>query len=280
MPTQVVPITELPQSFFEAVAQDLQEFGVGFLRIEDTRDGQDAVLLGSGTLVKAAGKHAILTAHHVLEVLPRTGRLGLILAPTVHQHTIDTTGLIYKEIARGSVDQDGPDLGAVILSPQIAAAIAARKIFYNLDLRREKLLSNPPERDYGVWFVNGFVAEGTRHEPGRDQYTAIKAFFNLTGAGGPDTEATEVGDYDYYAFPVTYGAQSVAPRSFQGMSGGGLWQVPISKDEQGVWRHKTPWLSGVVFYQEETQANHGAVKCHGRRSVYKVAYDTVAHEQP
>lgn len=57
------------------------------------------------------------------------------------------------------------------------------------------------------------------------------------------------------------------------MSGGGLWQVPIYKTEQGVWRHKTPWLSGVVFYQEETQANRGAVKCHGRHSVYKVAYD-------
>ena len=60
----------------------------------------------------------------------------------------------------------------MILSPQIAAVTAAKKIFYNLDLRRDKLLSSPPERDYGVWFVNGFVA-GQCGSCGQIQYPQL-----------------------------------------------------------------------------------------------------------
>src|SRR6266702_1324169 len=165
--TEELPLTQLPDSFLEAVALHLAQYSIGFLRIEDTPRGQDAFLLGSGTLVTVGTTHAILTAHHVLQVLPKSGRLGLILSPTIHQHTIDTQALVYKEIARGTVDSEGPDLGAVILAPSIAAAIAARKTFYNLDSRRVQLLETPPDRHDGVWFVHGFVNDRTVEERGR-----------------------------------------------------------------------------------------------------------------
>jgi hypothetical protein len=57
------------------------------------------------------------------------------------------------------------------------------------------------------------------------------------------------------------------------MSGGGLRQIPICRDGQGNVTHQTPLLSGVVFYQNLTKGMSSAVKCHGRQSVYRVAYE-------
>ncbi len=277
--TEEVPIRHLPNSLLEAVALDLAQYSIGFLRIEDTPRGQDAILLGSGTLVTVGSTHAILTAHHVLQVLPKHGRVGLILSPTLHQHTVDTQALVYREIARGTIDSEGPDLGAVILAPSIAAAIAAKKTFYNLDSRREQLLHTPPDLHDGVWFVHGFVGERTVEEPGRDGYSLIKGFYSFSGAGGPDELPVPIGNHDYFAFPVSYDARSVAPNSFGGMSGGGLWQVTLIRDPQGVICPKKSLLSGVVFYQEATDTEC-VVKCHGRSSVYNVAYEAIGKSEP
>lgn len=274
-----MPLGELPEGVIEAAATDLADYSVGFLRVESTPRGQDAVLLGSGTLVSIGSIRAILTAHHVMSILPSTGRLGLILERTPQQHTVDTQGLTYLKIARGVTDADGPDLGAVVFAPSIAGAIAARKTFYNLELRREQLLTSPPDLHDGFWFVNGFVAEMTVEERERDGFGLLKGFYNLSGAGGPEG-AIVVGEHDYFAFPVSYGDRSVAPKSFGGMSGGGLWQVPLTRNAQGQIEHRKPLLSGMVFYQEVTAETSCAVKCHGRQSVYRVAYEAIRRNEP
>lgn len=240
-PVEELPLGELPEGVIEAAAQDLAHYSVGFLRFESTPRGPDAVLLGSGTLVSIGSIRAVLTAHHVVSILPATGRLGLIIEPTLQPHTVDTQGLTYLKIARGAIDSNGPDLGAMVFAPSIAGAIAARKTFYSLELRRDRLLSNPPDLHDGFWFVNGFIEEWTVEERGRDGYSLIKGFYNLSGAGGPEAAAV-VGEHDYFTFPVSYGERSVAPKSFAGMSGGGLWQVPLTRDANGQIRHKTPLL--------------------------------------
>lgn len=200
--------------------------------------------------------------------------MGLILSSSLQQHTIDTQGIDYLKIARGTKESDSPDLGAVVLAPNIAASIQAKKVFYNLETRRDLLLKTPPHLRDGVWFVHGFIDEETTTGPGQDGYSLIKGFYNLSGAGGPEP-AVVVGDHDYFAFPVSHGSRSIAPKSFEGMSGGGLWQVPLKRDANGNLCHKPPLLSGVVFYQECDTEGCLAVKCHGRLSVYQVAYDAL-----
>src|SRR5438046_2635471 len=90
-----LPLTDVPQEIIEAAAGHLAQYSIGFLRIEDTPNGRAAVLLGSGTLVSIGDRQAVLTAHHVVSVLPRQGRLGLILDPTPQTHTVDVRGLTY-----------------------------------------------------------------------------------------------------------------------------------------------------------------------------------------
>jgi hypothetical protein len=148
------------------------------------------------------------------------------------------------------------------------------KVFYNLEMRRDLLLKTPPLLCDGVWFVNGFIAERTITVHGHERYSLIKGFQNLSGECSPEP-AVIVGEHDYFAVPVSYGGRSVAPKSFGGMSGGGLWQVLLTRDENGNLRHKPPLLSGVVFYQECDREGSLAVKCHGRVSVYQVVYDAL-----
>jgi hypothetical protein len=266
----------LPKAVIEAAARDIIQYAIGFVRVASTARGQDAVLLGSGTLVSVRSKHAVLTAHHVMSILPRAGRLGIVIESATQHYTIDVQGLDYIPIECGKTDADGPDLAAVLLAPPIASSIAAKKTFYNLDLRREQMLHSPPALHDGLWFVNGFVDEYTVVEPGTGRYELIKGFYNVTGAGGPE-EPIMVGDHDYFTFPVGFSERSIAPKSFGGMSGGGLWQVPIVRDAQGQIEHDIPLLSGVVFYQVPTTDAYCGVKSHGRQSVYRVAYDAIAH---
>ena len=270
---------ELGGAVIDAAAQDLADYSVGFVGFENTPRGLNAVLLGSGTLVSVGSIRAVLTAHHVVSILPTEGRLGLILGPSLQQHAADVQGLTYLKIASGANAADGPDLGAIIFAPSIAGAIAARKTFYNLELRRDQMLSAPLDLHDGFWFVHGFIDEKTVEERGRNGYERIKCFYNLSGAGGPD-KAVVVGEHDYFAFPIDYGGRSIAPKSFGGMSGGGLWQVPFTRDTDGQIKHQAPLLSGVVFYQEVATQISCNIKCHGRQSVYRVAYKAIDGNEP
>lgn len=275
---EFVKVTDLPASLMDGIVCDLAAYSIGFLRLQDTSQGQDAFLLGSGTLVEIGSTRAILTAHHVIQVLTQRGRLGILLSPTLQPHTIDTQGVTYLKIARGDVDSTGPDLGAVLLAPHIAGAIAAKKIFYNLDLRRERLLHHPPDSRDGVWFVHGFLNEKTVRQPATNEDGPVTSFYSFSGAA-PAEPVCQIGSHDYFTCPVSPTARPMAPSSFGGMSGGGLWQVELTRDDQGNLVHKTPLLSGVVFYQEATEAGC-SVKCHGRTSLYRIAYDAIAHNEP
>lgn len=277
--TYELPNGELPTDLFEAISTDLVRHTIGFVRIDETPNGPDIVLLGSGTLIKVGGTYAVLTAHHVLEVLPATGRLSIILSDFIHKDNIDIQGLEYFEIARGPKGSDRPDIGAIIIAPNIAASIQsnqANKVFYNLDIRRDFLLNTPPNLGNGVWFINGFIAEGTITKLDQDGYAIMKGFQNLSGQCSPERPVV-VGNHDYFSFPVSQGGSSVAPKSFGGMSGGGLWQVLLTLDSNGNLCHKYPFLSGVVFYQKFDTIGGPAARCHchGRLSIYQVAYDAI-----
>jgi hypothetical protein len=271
-----VEISDIPDSLKDKIVHRLADYTIGFLRVEDTPQLLDANLLGTGTLVVIGNMFAILTAHHVIQTLPTSGRLGIFLAPTHEPHSIDTQGLRYLKIARGNDDSVGPDLGAVLLGPTISGSIAAKKTFYNLDQHRNELLRNPPDLDDGLWFVHGFPDEKTVVEPDAvSGHGFVKTFYRLGGIGRPQTSLLIL-DHDYFTIPISPVAQPPVPKRFGGMSGSGLWQVPLARDETDELVHGTPLLSGVAFYQEATTEAGSGLRCHGRLSVYGVAYDAIA----
>jgi len=223
-------VGDLPKEIADGIVRDLAAFSVGFVRVSDALRRKNVELLGSGTLVSAGNASAILTAEHVINVLPKQETLGLLLWSGSNPNTVDTAGLHFMRVARGADDAVGPDLGAAILSPSTASSIAAQKSFYNLDRRREWMLTNPPSDDDGFWVFNGFVRERTTEELQSSLY--VKRFFYLCAFGGADS-APEVDGFEYFQCPVSIEGRKVSPQSFGGMSGGGLWQIGITRSKTG-----------------------------------------------
>ena len=60
--TEELPFSKIPTALDESISRTVENYTVAFLRIEDGNQGQNLVLLGSGTLVRVNGIPAILTA--------------------------------------------------------------------------------------------------------------------------------------------------------------------------------------------------------------------------
>lgn len=265
-------LVDIPDTVLKSIMESIAHYTIGFLRIERGYRGNNLILLGSGTLVTVNGIHAILTAHHVIEVLPDNGELGLVYSARRNYLTITAESLRYLKIDRGPIDAEGPDLGAVILPPSLVADLRAVKSFHNLDLRRMEQLTGPPAVSKGLWIVQGFIAERTIEELDFERRVKTVRFFELSSSGGAYQYATSA--YDYFRVPIEYKSHGSIPESYGGTSGGGLWHVALMKGRSGgEIAHAVPVLS--AFYQEAIDAQRSALKCHGRRSVYEIAYEAI-----
>jgi len=274
-----LPLSSIPDTVLEAIMRTIANYTVGLLRIENGEHGKNLILVGSGTLITVNGIHAILTAHHVVEALPAIGELGLAYSQRLSYGVISTNGLQYIRIARGTVDSEGPDLGAIILFPPIASSLAANKSFHNLDRSRTMLLSDPPPVGDGMWVVQGFIAERTKEKLDFEQRKKVVRFFELSSSGS--VKPYTIGDYDYFEVPIKYSSHRAIPKSYGGTSGGGLWQVRLKRkgSEGEIIPDTVPILSGVAFYQEGIESEQSALRCHGRRSVYGTAYETISRRR-
>jgi hypothetical protein len=254
------------------MSQNARFSTIGFVGTKHVSGRRVPHLLGSGVLVSANRKKAILTAGHVLDVLPKTDRLGLFMTPGSELETIDSSGLARVEFPRGSQESTGPDLGALILAPTIASSIGAKKTFVNLDRHRDKVLSATRGVHDGIWLAQGFLAEETIlvHEPG-----GVHCYlYNFSAIGGPD-EIIRVAEHEYVDYPVSFEARENCPVSWGGMSGGGLWQVPLSLTGDEI-TDAYPILAGILFYQHPTSDTTAGVRGHAWRSIYGEAYDAIS----
>jgi hypothetical protein len=265
-------LADLPSEVVRTATEHLWQYTVGFVDTQQRKG--DAVLLGSGIVVRAGSTHAFLTAAHVLDVLPRAGRLALILSTRIEQTSIEVSGIEYRKIARGTVDEDGPDLGAVLLSAPIASSVGAKKSFYNLTSRRARLLNEQPQKREGIWIASGFVGELTKLETSPKPYTAVKAFCHFGAVGGVDSYSSR-GPHDYFLFPILRRDDSSIPEKFGGVSGSGLWQVLLRERNDGSLVVDDYLLQGLTYYQDAYVDGKSALRCHGPQSLYEIAYSAV-----
>src|SRR5947207_3299770 len=109
----------------EVVQPDLADWTVGFVKVIQVssskgQEGFDGVLAGSGVLITGGGRHAILTADHVIQALPDSGPIGLVLlsrrGPLDHQFILQMDYVNKVTIGRGLNEASGPDLALLVLS--------------------------------------------------------------------------------------------------------------------------------------------------------------------
>lgn len=214
---RIVTAVEVPE-VLAATNEHIKHFAVGFVKIEG--EEHDILPAGSGTLVTAGGRHAILTADHVLEALPRSGEFGLVFPiagtePRPHRYRLDAAKVQKIRVAQASYDRNGPDLGLLVLGSPDVTKLETTKTFYNLGKRRERMLSAPPAIELGGWFLVGVAAEWTSDLPPERGFTRAKAFWGVCGAGVVVSERDE-GAYDYFDFEAKYSGLYEGPESYQG----------------------------------------------------------------
>ena len=271
MGEEIVNVAVMPD-VLDSIRQILHSHTVAFADVGEPERGRMPCLIGSGTLVRVGQRRAILTAYHVLTALPETGRLCLVLEKTREPHTLDRAGVAFLKIAHGVGDESiGPDLGALLLAEPLGGALEMKKSFYNLDKRKDLALHNPPDMDVGAWAVQGFLHERTVLTLDADGRGSTTGFYNFTAFGRPHLPF-KLAEHD--CFDLRGDEREDLPRGWGGMSGGGLWQVPLRRDGKAIVPAEC-LFSGVAFYQHPTTDTLYGIRCHGRRSVFQVAYDAL-----
>lgn len=274
---------EVPRAFREDVCQSICDFSVGLIRLDETREVQEAQLGGSGTLVQVGALCGILTAAHVIKYLKGGPGIGLILAnvfgPRFHRVEVPCDKIGWLTIAYGEVEGEGPDLGFLALSVVDVGTVKAQRSFYNL-VKRERLLEEPPALDTGLWFLCGFADEATTLRGPERGYRIIKSFEGACGMG-PVRNRYRLGGYDYLDYEVSYDSpKNGPPLRFGGFSGGGLWQVLVGRKQDGGLHAIEHLLSGVAFYESEQSENRKTIRCHAQDGIYRHALQAIRKEFP
>jgi len=211
---------------------------IGFVRIGD----EGRALLGSGTLVAVGQARAALTAAAVLDQLPLTGRLGIVLRTDLNQISLDTAELTYRRI----VPPSRADLGLVVLSPQADLRFAETKRFVDL------AASSQPHVGIGdwTWCVNGFSTELTMTQLPLDCFDMVEGYTNVTGLQVGEINTVADGEIQLQVRGVS---ETGTPLPLEGIHGGGLWRVQGSQAA----------FSGVVIGTTAGSGTAGTVRCSG-----------------
>ena len=90
----------------------------------------------------------------------------------------------------------------------------------------------------------------------------------------------ESNGFDLFDFEVTYGPGSNSPLSYQGMSGGALWRVYYTKDDDGQPSVVDKKVYGVAFHQSDLSDQKRIITCHGPRSVYGPLIEAIREKWP
>ena len=260
------------------LATTLGMFSVAFIKLSDGPGQQDAFLGGSGTLVRVGNHLGVLTADHVLTALPKE-QVGLAFPPlgadTPQRIVVRTDFNLRLRVGPASSTQSGPDIGVLLLRPADAAKIPSSSAVYNLSLRQERVLAEPRDIGAGGWFLCGVPDEWKKLVPATGTFTTVRTFRGFCGAGVVSRERIDPA-FDYLDLDVTAYGRYEGPDSFQGVSGGGLWQI-VLEESQGQIRIAEHILSGVAFYQLVDAGRPTTVVCHGRRSIYSSVFSSLAN---
>lgn len=244
-----------------------ENYCVGFLIVDRQRPtGSHSV--GSGTLVDFKGVKGVLTAAHVADAIMALPEFGIMRfsrhkfqAMTCSSSEIDVV-LLGGEHA----GDPGPDIAFVRLPPRIVANLEATNVFFNPYVRGAALQAGAEAPKPSLRFVTGVVGEeskllGHQGSEVKTEHTSI------IGIGEISAYEPGLGGIDRFEFEVRHHDGFPPPRSYGGVSGGGIWQLnegdgPLSKYLMGVaYRETAPDATGIR-----------RIICQGTNAIYEVLY--------
>ncbi|HEY1423640.1 MAG TPA: hypothetical protein VGF20_09320 [Candidatus Acidoferrum sp.] len=241
----------------DRIIRNLGSFTVAMLAVS----GEDRLeLAGTGSLMAIGGAHYILTARHVWEERLRDAEhLGITIRPNlVHRYGIPIRDVMAIGLPKPGIwNEWGPDLVLLRIPGEHVGTIQA---FHCSFWNPSRLIENGD-------VLEVLVLMGTPIERG----TIIDSHANLEITGmylGPEAAQLK-GDFDYLDYEMDLGFPGV-PRTFGGVSGGGVWRVWLfwSPENREIdWKMS---FHGVAFWQHDIVNEHRSIRCHGPKSVEAV----------
>lgn len=229
--------------------------------------------IGSGTFVEIGGAHYILTAAHVWHEARKEDKIGLVLTGYQSSFMVLRDSISSKELWSGSISEWGPDIALLKLAPSDVSTIKARKSFLNLSKQKGVLAEYPSVIEKGLWAVTGMAGEFTEVQSSPEQKAVTchirgKAFISTVA------QTHERNGHDYFDIGAKLDLPG-SPKSFVGVSGGGVWQIRLSKAKSGEisWDGKR-FFRGVAFWESKRSDGRMIIRCHGPKSIFEKAWDS------
>jgi hypothetical protein len=272
-----IRLGDLPSDLNEGVRAELRHFAVPLILNDD--------FLGSGVLVEVDNIPGILTAEHVVNnpAAPFDNSLeskqALVTSVSERANTVavEMRHLTWWTTTR-QTDEWGPDL-AFIRLPESAGfthQLRASKSFYNLTLDPKNRMKEALDNTGFMAFV-GYVAEQITDAPPESGFPAVRRIQGYAFLTGPEKYHAQNG-FDYVDVGCNRVLCPTMPKSFGGVSGGGLWRFDVLRDvheKAGQERLGKSYLAGVVFLQIAIDTYTPKVRGHGARSIYEVCLPAI-----
>ena len=223
-----ISILHMTHDMSGAILSHVSNFAVGLVIREE---GRGSKVLGSGVLVSIEGRRGILTCGHVAEAYERLPEIGLIrfVAGGQQRRMLklgDTQTIIVQSSDTFTEKKEVLDLAFTALTPDAASAIEAQSVFLNIEKNRAKMEALAPAEGSHVDAMLGLVAEFSE-EPfieGREFISPMRGVLHSGHICAQENGLLRFKAMDYNLHEL--------PKSFWGMSGGGLWRIYFVEGEQ------------------------------------------------
>lgn len=258
----------IPQSLLDDATQRLSVFSTALGWADVGKH------IGGGTFVRINGRSGILTARHVWDALYANRRdhpkVTMIIREEHHSYSLPVDYFVPHLDIEGKSEAFGPDIQFLELPADAVSRIAAQKSFAEISANAERWLPLALA-DEGFGVVMGFAAEHTR----KIAIGENEILLELRGGYVSGIEQHQrIGRFDYVetiADPIN--AKGL-PTTYGGVSGAGLWRVPIKKKTGEPVTNATMSekfvFAGVAFYEEHMADGRMKIRYHGPETVYRL----------
>jgi hypothetical protein len=259
-----VRLGKLPVNLRDDLSLTLKSYTVALLTLRSENGGESAEFVGTGTLVSFRANYFVLTAAHVWKLLERSPSIIMSLPDYRSRFVIETSTISPTVVHQVESEEWGPDMALLKLPLPLISRIRAHKNFRNLDKQELPYRRRAPSLRWGFVGLTGIPAERGRI---RERTLVIKGSLFMSVIG----KRWRRGPHDYFDIPARDIGVDDVPRSFGGVSGGGLWHIILRRSRKtGVlsWGKR---LIGVAFYQSPVHRGKRFIRCHGPRSLFTMA---------
>jgi hypothetical protein len=240
--------------------------------------------VGSGTLSIAARALGISTAFHVAQHVMSHPQFVLCVSDSPHRLEIDSVLLEHIPVGSppdGDGVETGPDLSfLVIKDPTLVAQLQKLRSFFQLDSAR--VPSFHPALGRHFWAVAGTYRDSFSRVSDDYQGGPLSRMTNFVGTGLFPFDLLSVGEFDYLKLTLPAGGFGF-PESYKGLSGGGVWLIPMEADaiqsdgsggkglpvgDPSTIGLRAPVLVGVQFCQSKRESRERVLTAHGPNSLH------------